>query len=525
MNRFINREILQKKYTLFVFLLLIIFAATLFYFSQLNITAFRNYHTSLAAASTAGVAKQTASFISEQNRLVALFAKEKLALIRAVKNSPDDDNLRDKLRENVKRYFPNYFAFSVVNLEGKPYFDDFDGLISTVCEADIVSYAKTRIYKPYIHPNSEAYHFDIMSYFGDIEKEGILFISFKADILGAVLQSVQVMGHWLMLAYPERNNLIEVVDEGARNKIDRQDYRLSKSEQQRILNRVAVAGTRWEAVDLSRPGLFTEHKTTIIFEAVATYIFILMICVFFINRLYREECQRRKVEEQKHSLLGVITHEFRTPVTAILGALGLLQHKEIASDFKDNVSELVDIALKNTKRLNLLVNDFLDLQRMESSHFSMNMETINIVRAVKDSIERMQLYAEEFGVSIVLETEEEYIWMNADKKRIEQVITNLLSNAAKYGGENTQVEVEITLEEAFVKVVVSDHGMGVAEEFQDIIFEKFAVFNKQHTNKVKSTGLGLSIAKEIVEAHKGTIGFTTKAGEGSSFYFELPLAG
>ncbi len=530
MNKSACKTILRKKYTLFVSILLIVFAGVLFYFSQLNIKEFRNYHESLAKASTAGVAKQIASVISEQNRLVTLFSEEQVELIEAVKSEPDNDSIREKLRVKIKRFFSNYFAFSVVNLEGKPFFDDFDGLISTVCENDIVSYAKTRKYHPYIHPNSEAYHFDVMSYFGKKNKDGILFISFKADILGDILQSTQVNGHWLMLGYPEKSNLIEVVAEGARNKITRNDYRLSKSEHARILNRVAVKGTRWEAIDLYKPGLFWEHESVIIFEALATYIFIFILCVFFVSRLFREECRSKLMEQQKQDLMGVITHEFRTPVTAIIGALGLLQHKSIATNFKDNVKELVDIALTNTKRLNYLVNDFLDLQKMESGPLSMDMQPLNIVNVIKETIASMTTYAKQFSVSYSFDSNTENIWVQADRKRIEQVVTNLLSNAAKYGGKikpedkNSRVEVQVVLLKAYVKVLVTDHGSGIPAEFQQRVFEKFTVFNKQLNGKVKSTGLGLSIAKEIIEAHKGSIGFTSKVDDGTTFYFVLPLA-
>ena len=152
----------SKNYVHFV--LIMLFAATtlLLLVAQIRINDFRNYHQSTARNATSIVAVEVAQFVAEKKRLVDLFGREKLSLIQRFAQNPDDEQLYNELEERIAAYFPNYFAFSVADAKGNTYFEDFDGFIGEYCKDDIKNFALTNSYHPRIHPNPEAYHFDIM---------------------------------------------------------------------------------------------------------------------------------------------------------------------------------------------------------------------------------------------------------------------------------------------------------------------------------------------------------------------------
>ena len=214
-------------------------------------------------------------FVGERNRLVQVFAEQHLDAIRMVASDPQSEQHYQRLATLIKQYFPGHFAFTVANSNGVPLFEDFDGFVADSCRADIKSFAEKQYYHPYIHPNYESYHFDVMTHYGD--KEGVLFISFHADVLGTIIRAAQTPGHRLMLVYPEFNNLIEVVAEGARNHVDRSDYRLSKQENRQILISVPVSETRWDAVDLHSARLFSDYQVKLAIEAIVIFTIFLLL--------------------------------------------------------------------------------------------------------------------------------------------------------------------------------------------------------------------------------------------------------
>jgi signal transduction histidine kinase len=520
---------LTKNYVAFVVMLLVIFGVSLAWFDGRSTNDFREYHLSLAKESTSGVAEQVAHFVAEQNRLVSLFAEEHLELILRVKNDPENDEVRLELGARIKLYFPNHFAFTLASAEGEPLYEDFDGLVSNACTMDIKSYVANNMYEPYIHPNSESYHFDVMANFGKEEgNKGIFFISFHADVMGNILKSSQVSNHSIMLVYAKRENLIEVITDGARNHWERMDYRLTESEQARILHKVPIKGTRWEATDLHEPSLFSQFEKELQTKSALIFILIFVICAIFVKRLYREERHRESVEAQKSALMGVITHEFRTPITAALGALGLLKGNTISAELNDIAKGMVDISLNNVRRLKYLANDFLDLQKIESDRLDVDMKNINLISVVQKAVADNELYGKKFGVNYIFETEKEEARVFGDEHRLEQVMANFLSNAAKYGSKNSDVEITINTSKSKVRIMVSDHGPGIPKGFQGKVFEKFSMAGKQHVGEVSSTGLGLSIAKAIIEQHGGRIGFNTRtdaqSDTGTTFWFEIPAA-
>ena len=528
----------KKNYVLFVALMVLMAGIILLWFGKTRFNEFVNYHHSIAKGAVNGVATQITLFMEEKKRLVRLFADEHVDMIKAIAADPENDDLRMALGKVIKQYFPNYFAFTVADNQGTPYYEDFDGLVSEMCVNDMKSFASENEYLPHIHPNPAAYHFDVMTKFDDGKSRGILFISFHADVMGKILNSAQAPGHNVMLIYPKRSNLIEVVASGARNHIMRDDYRMSDAEQARILESNDVDETRWRAVDLQTENLFHDFKMGLIGESVLLFVLFGVVGGILVVRLAREEIHRQRAESKRdeaeanrNALISVIAHEFRTPVTAIVGSLNLLS--ESSRDMPaDQQQHLMNMAKKNTLRLQSLINDFLDLQRLERQGLLLDKSPRDLVALVKHSIDQNMSYGSQFGVRYELKDAPQQVIVEVDEDRIGQVMANLLSNAAKYGASRQPVDIAITVQERWVRVSVRDYGAGIATEFQPRVFDKFATYKRPdipsdaQTNipQVPSTGLGLSICKAIIEGHGGTIAFDPTLEQGACFYFELPIA-
>jgi signal transduction histidine kinase len=242
------------------------------------------------------------------------------------------------------------------------------------------------------------------------------------------------------------------------------------------------------------------------------------------RRLNKEEMQRELVEKQKQELMSIISHEFRTPASAIHGALELAT-RGTTGPITGETRRLLDMARSNTLQLLALVNDFLDLQKYESGKLHMTKQLCELQPIVENAIKNNQIYAEQFGVRFSFNNKTVAVKMHCDAVRIEQVLANLLSNAAKYGASNDVIEIQVSKPATGnVRVSVTDHGEGIAPHIQNRIFEKFVMARTGKNGKVRSSGLGLSISKAIIEEHGGQIAFETRSGEGTTFYFDLPVA-
>jgi signal transduction histidine kinase len=511
-----------KSYFWFAVIIVGLTAIFLLWVTQKRIADHYEYHQFIAAESAAGITDEVSRFVGERNRLVQVFAEQHLEAIRAVAQDPKNERHYQHLEDLIKLYFPGHFAFTVADSDGNPRFEDFDGLVAESCRVDIKSFVEKQYYHPYIHPNYEGYHFDVMTNYGN--REGVLFISFHADILGSILRAAQTPGHRLMLTYPAFNDLIEVVAEGARNHILRDDYRLSDEEKDRILISMPVSETRWDVVDLHEKGLFLAYQKKLSIEAGIIFLTFVIAAIVMVRRLRKEELQRELVEKQKQELMGVISHEFRTPAAAVHGALELIT-RGTSGPISQETRHLVDMARSNTLQLLSLVNDFLDLQKYETGKLQMTKQLCELIPVVEQAINNNKIYAEQFSVTFLLNIKTDPVKVYCDAMRIEQVLANLLSNAAKYGATNDVIEIQVLKPAAsMVRVSVSDHGDGIAPHIQDKVFEKFVMARTGKSGKVRSSGLGLSISKAIIEEHGGQIAFETRVGEGTTFYFNLPIA-
>ena len=234
----------------------------------------------------------------------------------------------------------------------------------------------------------------------------------------------------------------------------------------------------------------------------------------------RDATERKKVEREKAEFVSTVSHELRTPLTSIAGSLGLLSGGA-AGELPDRALRLITIAQSNSQRLERLINDILDMEKLQSGNMTFELAPLELTELAAKAIESVGGYA---NVRFALNGPGAPVIVRADADRMTQVIVNLLSNAAKYSPPDQPVEVMITSVGGRARLTVRDHGPGVPEQFRDRIFAKFAQADSSDTREKGGTGLGLAITREIVERHGGRIWFDSKAGKGAAFHFELPVS-
>jgi len=236
----------------------------------------------------------------------------------------------------------------------------------------------------------------------------------------------------------------------------------------------------------------------------------------------RDITDRKRGERLKDEFVSTVNYELRTPLTSILGSLGLLMGGA-AGTLPKPVEVLLGIAMKNCERLVRLINDILDVDHMESGELALQLRTVDLRPLILQAIEANVPYARQFGARLSGRGLTAGLSVEADPDRILQVMTNLLSNAVKFSPPEGTVEVTAERVEGGIRVSVTDHGQGIPAGFQARVFQKFAQADASISRQRGGTGLGLSIAKAIVERHGGRIGFETRSGEGTCFWFVLPV--
>lgn len=230
---------------------------------------------------------------------------------------------------------------------------------------------------------------------------------------------------------------------------------------------------------------------------------------------------RKRSERLTSEFVATVSHELRTPLTSISGSLGLLMGMW-AGQMPPAASRLLDIAHRNSQRLVRLVNDILDIEKLESGQVVFNLTRVDVGALLAQAIENNRGYAHAYGIRIRLAADSIEAEVNADPDRLGQVVTNLLSNAIKFSPPDGEVLVSVTRQDGLVRISVRDHGSGVPPAFRLHIFEKFAQADASDSREKGGTGLGLSIVKQIIERLGGKVGFDDAPEGGTIFYVELP---
>jgi PAS domain S-box-containing protein len=241
----------------------------------------------------------------------------------------------------------------------------------------------------------------------------------------------------------------------------------------------------------------------------------------FVLGLIADSSARLRNDRLKDEFVSTVSHELRTPLTSIAGSLGLLVGRA-GGVMPEPAMRLLTIAHKNSERLVRLINDILDIEKIESGQIVFNLARLDAVALAEHAIEANRGFAESLGVWVRMDVAASAVFVRADADRFVQVVINLLSNACKFSPRGEEVVVAIEERPQTVRVTVRDHGPGIPEDFKAHVFKRFAQANLTDARQKGGTGLGLSIVKEITTLLGGAVGFDRAAGGGTIFHVELP---
>lgn len=235
---------------------------------------------------------------------------------------------------------------------------------------------------------------------------------------------------------------------------------------------------------------------------------------------FKDITERHEIERMKDEFISVVSHELRTPLTAIRGALGLLAGGVLANQ-PEKSQRMLHIAVENTDRLLRLLNDILDMERMTSGKTTPAKQRCNAAELMRQTADAMQATIEKAAIAIGVEPVEVPVW--ADPDRLIQIFINLLSNAIKFSPPGSTVWLTASVQEGEVLFQVRDRGRGIPSDKLETIFERFQQVDSSDSRAHGGTGLGLAICQKIVQQHGGRIWVESQLGEGSTFFFTIPM--
>lgn len=250
----------------------------------------------------------------------------------------------------------------------------------------------------------------------------------------------------------------------------------------------------------------------------------------------------QKLERLKSEFISIVSHELRTPLTAIKNAMDIILSGK-AGDMTENIEKFVSMGKRNATRLSGIINDLLDISKIEAGKMDFKFELINIEPVIEYVKNNLTEVAREKDLTIKYLPSEKPVQIYADSNRLEQVLTNLVSNAIKFSPEAGEIEVTTKIVNArelqydnsfeediknlqgnYLQVCVEDHGIGIERKDLNHVFDKFAQIENSLSRKIGGTGLGLPIARQLIESHNGAIWCDSEINKGSRFYFVIPIA-
>lgn len=237
--------------------------------------------------------------------------------------------------------------------------------------------------------------------------------------------------------------------------------------------------------------------------------------------LYKKNSQLEKLVKTRDKYLGMAAHDLRNPLGALSNMCVILLDED-TGPLNDTQRELIELVQETSDHMLALVEDMLDISKIESGNLSLDFEKPDIIQLVNRSVSLNYHLSRKKNITIITEYPPEPVMVRADSKKILQVLDNLISNAIKFSNAGSEVRVEVESSDSHVDVSVIDRGKGIPEKEMKQLFSPFPKISVTSTGGEKSTGLGLAICKKIIEGHNGRIGAESEEGKGSRFYFTLP---
>ncbi|MCM8783605.1 MAG: cell wall metabolism sensor histidine kinase WalK [Candidatus Omnitrophica bacterium] len=238
--------------------------------------------------------------------------------------------------------------------------------------------------------------------------------------------------------------------------------------------------------------------------------------------VFHDITELKRLEKIRQDFVANVSHELRTPLTSIKGYAETLL--EGALEDKKNAKEFLEIIYRDAERLSRLIDDLLDLSRIESGKLKMHFSKVDLAKIIKHSLRIMDEQLNNRNITVELNLPENLSPVLADEARITQVMLNLLDNAIKYNVDRGKIEISVLEKDNFMEVNIKDTGIGIPEKDLLRLFERFYRVDKARSRELGGTGLGLSIVKHIVQAHQGEVFAKSEFGKGSTFSFTLPKA-
>lgn len=233
--------------------------------------------------------------------------------------------------------------------------------------------------------------------------------------------------------------------------------------------------------------------------------------------------ERNRISRLQAEFIALISHELRTPLTSIRGSLSLLE-AGVMGILPEKAMQLITVANRNSNRLTVLVNDILDMEKLNAGKMKFDLKPVDLSELLKQAVEMNKAYADTFNVRYQVDTAVVSAEVLIDQDRALQVLTNLMSNAAKFSPAGGVVKLTLSWQDEAWRIQVIDHGPGIPASFHAAIFSSFSQADNSDTRQKQGTGLGLKISKSMVELMNGKIGFETEEGKGTCFWISFPEA-
>ena len=304
---------------------------------------------------------------------------------------------------------------------------------------------------------------------------------------------------------------------------------------------ISLGNNDFGFVEIFKENPFTPDDSTC-FQTIAQQVALPLKSATLYQEIIETNAKLEKLERLKSEFISIVSHELRTPLTSIKNSLDILSSGR-CGDVTDSADKFLSMAMRNVQRLSGIINDLLDLSKIEAGKMEFKFAPTNINTVIGYVKSALSEVAKTKGLDLITEVDEKIPEINADSQRLEQVLTNLVSNAIKYTQDGKQIKIsskiinakDIEINEYFrdqikdlsgdyIQVCVADEGIGIAPKDFLHAFDKFAQIENSLSRKVGGTGLGLPIAKQLLEAHKGAIWCDSELNKGSKFYFIIPIS-